>query len=220
MARVLVAEETIRELVEKGSKTLAIPQGAIVTPLARELAEAHGILIETTVSDGPRPAGKEETEAHSTGDSDRQVVAIGSDHGGFGLKEQLKPFVEEMGYGVIDVGTASEATCDYPDFAYAVAQAVASGKAWRGIIVDGAGIGSCVVANKVPGIRAACCHSEFAARNAREHNDTNILTLGSRVTGSELCKEIVRVWLTTWFGGGRHKSRVSKIDDIERRFLK
>ena len=88
------------------------------------------------------------------------------------------------------------------------------------MMIDGAGIGSCVVANKVPGIRAACCHNEFVARNAREHNDTNVLTLGSRVVGIEVCKEILRIWLETWFAGGRHKQRVDKIVDVESRFLK
>ncbi|MER3525063.1 MAG: ribose 5-phosphate isomerase B [Ignavibacteria bacterium] len=149
-----------------------------------------------------------------------KVVVFGSDHGGFKLKEELKPFTQKLGYAVLDVGTYDENPCDYPDFAYAVAKAVSSGEAWRGIMIDGAGIGSCVVANKVPGVKAACCHNEFVARNAREHNDTNVLTLGSRVTGSEVCKEIVKVWLETWFAGGRHKHRVDKIDQIETRFLK
>ncbi len=87
-------------------------------------------------------------------------------------------------------------------------------------MVDGAGVGSCVVANKVPRIRAACCHNEFVARNAREHNDANVLTLGSRATGSEVSKEIMRIWLETWFSGGRHKHRVEKITDVERRYLR
>ncbi|MFN0159193.1 MAG: ribose 5-phosphate isomerase B [Bacteroidota bacterium] len=148
----------------------------------------------------------------------KKAVAIGSDHGGFQLKEALKPFIESLGYLVIDVGTADEKPCDYPDFAYAVAVAVSGGQAWRGVMIDGAGIGSCVVANKVPGVRAACCHNEFVARNAREHNDTNVLTLGSKVTGSEVCKEILKVWLETWFSGGRHKKRVDKMIDVERKF--
>ncbi len=156
----------------------------------------------------------------ASGESRDKVVAFGSDHGGFQLKEILKQHASTLGYKVIDVGTNSEEPCDYPDFAYAVARAVASGEAWRGVMVDGAGIGSCVVANKVPGVRAACCHNEFVARNAREHNDTNVLTLGSRVIGSEVCKEILKIWLETWFAGGRHKQRIDKITDVEKRFLK
>ena len=132
----------------------------------------------------------------------------------------LMKHAESLGYSVIDLGTSSEEPCDYPDFAYAVARAVSSGEAWRGVAIDGAGIGSCIVANKVPGVRAACCHNEFVARNSREHNDANVLTLGSRVTGSEVCKEILRIWLECWFAGGRHKGRVDKIMDIERRYLK
>jgi ribose 5-phosphate isomerase B len=146
-------------------------------------------------------------------------VVFGSDHGGFQLKESLKKHAESLGYLVMDVGTHSEDPCDYPDFAYSVAVAVAENRAWRGVMIDGAGIGSCVVANKVRGVRAACCHNEFVARNAREHNDTNVLTLGSRVVGSEVCKEVMRVWLETVFAGGRHKQRVDKIMDVERRFM-
>jgi ribose 5-phosphate isomerase B len=132
----------------------------------------------------------------------------------------LLKHAESMGYAVIDLGTSNEEPCDYPDFAYAVARAVSSGEAWRGVAIDGAGIGSCIVANKVPGVRAACCHNEFVARNSREHNDANVLTLGSRVTGSEVCREILRIWLEAWFAGGRHKGRVDKIIDIEHRYLK
>ena len=161
-----------------------------------------------------------ETKAEVRSLDSSRIVVFGSDHGGFELKETLKKHAEKLGYGLIDVGTHNEDPCDYPEFAYAVASAVAGGKAWRGIMIDGAGIGSCVVANKVPGIRAACCHNEFVARNAREHNDTNVLTLGSRVTGVEVCKEIMKIWLETWFAGGRHKQRVDKIINVERRFLK
>ena len=127
---------------------------------------------------------------------------------------------ETLGYAVQDLGTSTEEPCDYPDYAYAVGKAVASGEAWRGVMIDGAGIGSCIVANKIPGIRAACGHNEFVARNAREHNDTNVLTLGSRVTGVEVCKEILRIWLATMFAGGRHQGRVDKMGDVERRYLK
>ena len=168
----------------------------------------------------PTSSATESKTAEDHSPEQGKVVAFGSDHGGFQLKQILKSYAESLGYKVIDVGTDSEQPCDYPDFAYAVARAVSLGNAWRGVMIDGAGIGSCVVANKVPGIRAACCHSEFVARNAREHNDTNVLTLGSRVTGTEVCKEILRIWLETWFAGGRHKHRVDKVGELERRFLK
>ena len=223
MARQLITEQMIKEAFRRGSKTLDVPAGSIITPLAAERATSSGIRIveQTTPPEQPPATALRQSdpphEARPTGEN--KVVAFGSDHGGFQLKELLRKHTESLGYKVIDVGTNSEEPCDYPDFAYAVATLVAKGEAWRGIMIDGAGIGSCVVANKVPGIRAACCHNEFVARNAREHNDTNVLTLGSRVVGSEVCKEIVRVWLEAWFAGGRHKLRVDKIVDVEARFL-
>jgi ribose 5-phosphate isomerase B len=136
------------------------------------------------------------------------------------MKATLRKHTEGLGFQVVDVGTSSEDPCDYPDFAYAVAGMVSSGKAWRGVMVDGVGTGSCIVANKVVGVRAACCHNEFVARNAREHNDANVLTLGSRVIGIEVAKEILRVWLESLFAGGRHQGRVQKILDVERRAMK
>jgi RpiB/LacA/LacB family sugar-phosphate isomerase len=146
-------------------------------------------------------------------------VALGSDHAGFPLKEELKGYLTELGYTTVDCGTTSTESVDYPDFAYAVARLVADGQAWRGIIVDGAGIGSCMAANKVPGVRASLCYDLSTAVNAREHNDANVLTLGGTLIGFNLARQIVKTWLTTEFAGGRHARRVDKIMDIERRFL-
>ena len=109
---------------------------------------------------------------------------------------------------------------DYPDFAHAVAQLVSSGKAWRGIMIDGAGIGSCIVANKVPGVRAGMAYDYSSAVNSREHNDTNVLTLGAGLIGVNLAKQIVKTWLNTEFGGGRHQTRVDKIKSVEKKYLK
>jgi ribose 5-phosphate isomerase B len=145
-------------------------------------------------------------------------VAIAADHAGFALKQELKPFLAELGYAVQDCGTASAEPVDYPDFALAVAELVAGGRAWRGIIVDGAGIGSSMAANKVPGVRAALCHDQATAVNSREHNDANVLTLGAGLTGPALARQITRAWLEAEFGGGRHQRRVQKILDIERRY--
>ena len=147
-------------------------------------------------------------------------MAIGSDHGGYKLKETLKTYVAALGYKIVDVGTDSEEPCDYPDFAYAAARLISTGEAWRGIVIDGAGSGSCMVANKLPGVRAASCTNEFLARNSREHNDANVLTLGSRVVGTELAKSIVKVWIESVFSGGRHRKRVDKIGDVEERILR
>jgi len=152
--------------------------------------------------------------------SGKKIVVIGADHGGFGLKGSLKPEIESLGFSVTDVGTNSKEAVDYPDFAHAVGQAVGSGKAWRGIMIDGAGIGSCIVANKVPGVRAGMAYDVSSATNSREHNDTNVLTLGAGFIGVNLAKQIVKLWLTTDFGGDRHRKRVDKIKSVEKMYLK
>lgn len=150
----------------------------------------------------------------------RKVVAIGADHGGYEMKEALKADLAALGLEVLDVGTNNKEAVDYPDFAHAVAQAVSTGRAWRGIMIDGAGIGSCIVANKVPGVRAGMAYDISSANNSREHNDTNVLTLGAGLIGLALAKQIVKVWLTTEFAGGRHVPRVEKISAVEKRYLK
>lgn len=222
MARQLITEREIKEAIAAGSRRLDVAPDALVTPLARDFAGRHGVALEPSTAPALKPseADKETGKEAIMSSGQKQVVAFGSDHGGFQLKALLMKQAESLGYSVLDLGTSTEEPCDYPDFAYAVAKAVASEEAWRGVMIDGAGIGSCVVANKVPGIRAACCHNEFVARNAREHNDTNVLTMGSRVTGIEVCKEIMKVWLKTLFAGGRHQARVNKMGDVERRYLK
>ncbi len=182
----------------------------IVTPLAREAARERGInLIEPAGSPGPIE------RANTT-----KTVAIGSDHGGYELKQLIRTYLGELGYAPLDCGTFSTEAVDYPDFALAVAELVANGRAWRGIVIDGAGIGSCMAANKVPHIRAALCYDQATAVNSREHNDANVLTLGAGLIGPALAKQIVKTWLDTPFGGGRHAKRVDKIIAIERRFLK
>ena len=150
----------------------------------------------------------------------KKVVAIGADHGGFELKEILKATLSELGYDVRDVGAYNKSAVDYPDFAHEVARLVSVGKAWRGIMIDGAGIGSCIVANKLPGIRAGMAYDYSSAVNSREHNDCNVLTLGAGLIGINLAKQIVKTWLATEFGGGRHSARIDKITAIEKQYLK
>ena len=150
----------------------------------------------------------------------RKVVAIGADHGGFEMKEMLKADLATQGYEIIDAGTHSKEAVDYPDFAHAVARLVSTGQAWRGIVIDGAGIGSCIVANKVPGVRAGMAYDYSSAVNSREHNDCNVLTLGAGLIGANLAKQIVTVWLATPFGGGRHQKRIDKITAVEKQYLK
>jgi ribose 5-phosphate isomerase B len=146
-------------------------------------------------------------------------VAIGSDHGGFALKEVLKRYLtEELGCQVKDVGTTSDASVDYPDFALKVSEAVASGECSRGIMIDGVGIGSSMAANRVPGVLAACCHDVATAIASRAHDNANVMTLGAGVVGRGLARQMVRVWLATPFDGGRHERRVRKILELEKRW--
>ena len=147
-------------------------------------------------------------------------VVVAADHGGYALKEAIKRHLTSRGMDVLDVGTSSTDPVDYPVFARAAAEAVASGRAARGIVVDGAGIGSCMAANKVPGVRAAMCYDHATAVNSREHNYANVLTLGAGLIGANLARQIVQVWLATDFGGGRHQPRIDKITAVEKQYLK
>lgn len=149
-----------------------------------------------------------------------KTIALGADHGGLAMKQDLGKYLVELGYAVNDCGAFSTDPVDYPDIAYAVAKLVSDGAAARGIILDGAGIGSAMVANKVPGVRAALCYDLSTARNAREHNDANVLTLGARLIGAGLARDLVKVFLETECTEERHKKRVAKIMDVEKRFLK
>ena len=143
-------------------------------------------------------------------------IALGSDHAGYGLKEKLKSYLVGRGYSVDDCGTNSTDSCDYPDFAHAVATRVAGQRAERGILVCGTGIGMAISANKTAGVRAANITSEVEAQLSREHNDLNVLALGARLLGEEQAKKVVDVWLATAFAGGRHQRRVDKITELEK----
>jgi ribose 5-phosphate isomerase B len=199
-------------------KAFVVPAGALVTPLARQVAMERGV----SLVEGDRTSGSSQVLAQQpvAGAAGAKAVALGADHGGYELKEMLKGHTRELGYAILDCGTDSTESVDYPDYALAVAQLVASGRAWRGILVDGAGIGSCMAANKVPGVRAALCYDEATAVNSRAHNDANVLTLGAGMIGPALGRQIVTTWLKTPAGGDRHAKRVGKIMDIEKRFLR
>jgi len=219
----IVGEEDIRQL-QSGTE-FTVPANTLVTPLARQLALEKGILLIEVTNTTSSAAIPISTSSDSLLDlnqnpSGQRTVAFGADHGGYELKEDLVKVVNAMDYDVVDCGTNSKESVDYPDFAFAVARLVAEGRAWRGIIIDGAGIGSCMAANKVPGVRAALCYDQATAVNSREHNNANVLTLGAGLIGTNLARQIVKTWLETPFGGGRHARRVDKIDAIGQRYMK
>lgn len=143
-------------------------------------------------------------------------IAIGFDHGGFSLKQTVIDVIEKSGHSYEDFGTFSESSCDYPDFAKAVSEAVAKGEFDRGILVCGTGIGMSIAANKIKGIRCALCHDCFSAKYTRLHNDSNILAMGERVIGKGLAAEILNIFLNTEFEGGRHAQRIAKISELEK----
>jgi RpiB/LacA/LacB family sugar-phosphate isomerase len=188
----LPSEEEVRSLVER------ILEGVVD-------AEATVSEAATVVSD---------QQERTPGD----VIAMGADHGGYPLKERIAFKLKESGWEVVDCGTDSHESVDYPDFAHAVARKVASGECRWGIVIDGAGIGSAMVANKVPGVRAATCYDISSARNSREHNHANVLSLGAGLIGEGLAWQIVEEWLATEWAGDRHARRVAKIDAIERQY--
>ncbi len=201
-SKTVITETDVHGLPD-GSR-LRIAEGARLTPLAADIVRERRIELIRRV---PRRGSRAE-----------KIVAVGADHGGFPLKEELKDFLAELGHRVRDFGTHSTDAVDYPDFAHAVARAVSEGEADLGICIDGAGVGSAMTANKVPGVRAAACYSVKVAVNSREHNGANVLTLGSgTITPAEM-RDIVRAWLAADLTEDRHRRRVAKIDAVERQY--
>jgi ribose 5-phosphate isomerase B len=201
-AKSVITEDDVRGL-ETGA-VLRIGEDARLTPLAADIVNERKIEIVRRASRRGSKASK--------------LIAIGADHGGFKMKEELKAVLAELGHRVQDFGAYSEDAVDYPDFAHAVARAVADGSSDLGIMIDGAGVGSAMTANKVPGVRAAACYSVDVARNSREHNDANVLTLGSKTINSKQMRDIVTTWLSTEITEDRHRKRVAKIDAIQRQY--
>jgi len=163
-------------------------------------------------------AGADHDDGPTTDQGSLGTLAIGADHGGFHLKERLAADLRDRGYTLHDCGTHSTDSVDYPDIAHAVAREVATGAAQAGIVIDGAGIGSAMAANKVPGIRAATCWDISSARNSREHNHANVLALGAGLLGENLARDVMNAWLATALGPDRHARRVAKIGELEQRY--
>ena len=203
-AKTLITEDDLRGLPE-GAK-VRVAENARFTPLANDIVRERGIELI-------RKVGRQATLKVRT-------VAIGADHGGYPFKEKTKEFLAGLGVQVNDFGTNSTDAVDYPDYAHAVAKAVGERQAEVGIIIDGAGIGSAMTANKIPGVRAAACYNVALARNSREHNGANVLTLGSGQNTIEEIRDIVTAFLTSELTEERHKRRVGKIDSIEEQYRK
>lgn len=201
-AKSLITEDDLRGL-EPGSR-LRVAQNVKFTSLAHDIVNERNIEL---IYKQPR---QNVTKIRS--------VAIGSDHGGFKMKEQLKGFLSEFGLQVRDFGTESDEAVDYPDFAHAVAKSVGGRQVEIGVIIDGAGIGSAMTANKVPNVRAAACYSAVLARNAREHNGANVLTIGAGQNSFEEVKRIVEAFISSDISEERHKKRVGKIDNIDKQY--
>ncbi|MCS6873194.1 MAG: ribose 5-phosphate isomerase B [Pyrinomonadaceae bacterium] len=200
--KLLITEMDLRGL-EEGAR-LIVSKNARFTPLAEDFIREKKIEVVRKSKDLPVV----------------RSIAIGADHGGFHYKEKLKNYLSQKGFRVYDFGTNSKEAVDYPDFAHAVAKAVSEGKVDIGILIDGAGIGSAIAANKVPGVRAAACYNAALAKNSREHNGANVLTLGSGQNSFEQVIEIVDVFLRSGLTEERHARRVGKIESIERQYLK
>ena len=220
-SRAFVNEADVIGAREKGG-VLHVPSDAIVTPLARDAAERFGVEIRFGGATPPSP-----TLPREAGEGDAEPapleqggpVAVGSDHGGFKLKETIKKHLAARGLEVLDQGTTSESSCDYPDFAARVARTVSLGEARWGVFVDGAGIGGAMALNKVPGVFAATCHDAKAAKNARGHNRANVLCLGSGWVDEKAAQAVVDAFFGTGFEGGRHAKRVAKIHALEKAFV-
>ncbi|MBX7223309.1 MAG: ribose 5-phosphate isomerase B [Blastocatellia bacterium] len=200
--KTIITEDDLRR-IPHGAQIL-LDQAARLTPLAQDIVAERKLTVHRK----------------RRGDTRVRKIAIGADHGGFSMKEKIKTRLAEQGIETQDFGTFDERPVDYPDIAHAVAVAVSNGTVPLGILLDGAGIGSCMVANKVPGVRAAMCYDVATARNSREHNDANVLTLGAKMVAEATLLEVVDVWLHTQIREERHLLRVEKIKRVEEKYLR
>jgi len=207
MKKVITESEIIR-IAKSGLKEIQIGKEDLLTPLAIDRIKVLGIKVNRD--------GKSEIGRSNKGSK----IVIGSDHTGVKIKKVVVDFLKSKSYHVLDIGTYSEESVDYPDIAFNVANRVVNKEFDFGIIIDATGIPSAITANKIPGIRAATCYNEFSAKSSREHNDANVLVLGAKAIGEETIKSIIEVWLNSNFLGDRHQRRLDKIKAIEEKYLK
>lgn len=206
MSKRLITEDFVLKKIKNGEKEILISKDEIITPLALDRIKSAGLKISS-----------EKESSHSTENVFKKII-IGSDHTGVKAKKVLVDFLKQKNYDVLDIGTFTEESVDYPDIAFNVANRVKHGEFDCGIILDATGIPSSITANKIPGIRAATCYNEFSAKSSREHNDANILVMGAKALGDETIKSITNVWLNSKFLGDRHQRRLDKIKAIEEKF--
>ncbi len=208
----LITEQDILRLSKEGKREVQVNKHTIFTPSALDRITALKIKIIERESSGENAADQDNSNEVKT-------IAVGSDHTGFEIKKIVSNYLKDKGYNILDVGTNSKQSCDYPDFALSVAKKRISGECQRGIMIDATGIPSAITINKLPGIRAATCYNEFSARSAREHNNACVLCVGAKTLGEETIKSIVDVFLSTKFAGGRHQRRLDKIKAVEEKLL-
>lgn len=216
--RRLFTEKDIEDLAAKGIHTISVTKNDIITPAAKDKIKE----LSFTVVEGKETNSIETIYAKAgiKNPAAEKVIAIGSDHTGFKMKAMVSELMIKKGYKVTDVGTFDENSCDYPDFAAAVAKKVRADEARFGIVIDATGIPSAITANKIPGIRAATCYNEFSARSAREHNDANVIVLGAKALGEETIKGILNIFFSAKFLGDRHQRRLDKITALEKLYAK
>jgi len=210
----LITEEDIIQLHKEGRTDIIVEANTIITPSALDRIKSSKMKIVEANSEQARTEDKRLTQ-----NKEIKTIAIGSDHTGFDMKEILISYLKGKGYSIIDVGTKSKESCDYPDYALEVAWKRLNGECDSAIMIDATGIPSAIVINKLPGIRAATCYNEFSAQSAREHNNSCVLCVGAKSLGEETIKSIVNTFLNTPFAGGRHQRRLDKITAIEQKLL-
>lgn len=210
----IYTEADIISLNKRGIKEIHLSKNDLVTPLARDRAK----LFSIDLLDAEKLIIK--TQETNKEFDKKRTCAIGSDHTGYKMKNIVIEFLRSKNISTIDLGTKDEQSCDYPDFAYAVAKKVKDREVCFGVLLDATGIPSAITANKLIGIRAATCYNEFSAKSAREHNNANIIVMGAKTLGEETIKSILDAWLNTNFGGERHQRRLDKISAIEKLNLK
>jgi len=214
----LFTENDILELNSKGIKTVSITENDIITPAALDMIKE--LKLNIVFGEAAETIDVIYRRKSVSNEEIKKIIAVGSDHTGFRMKSVISEILKSKGYQIIDVGTFDENSCDYPDYAAAVAEKVKNCEAGFGILFDATGIPSAITANKVPGILAATCYNEFTASSAREHNNANILVVGAKALGEETIKSIVNTFLSKRFLGDRHERRLNKIFALEDKYKK